>query len=275
MLFDLQRMLKQLYLEANRSPLKNVPPPAPLLAVNGSPSTERGAKEKKRTFLVKGSRRLENLDELEEKLELEALAASEAEESLEGYGYFELPVEESRRERHKRIGAFFFVVPLLSHEILIYLASPLLNRHRPPHPRVLGAYYLPKPSDCSLHENVLLNYSVSVVPFQTTDLPHLSSRPRVFASSTYPLEIKMSSPTLHNTGRRVLSRTVGPRKGPSGRSPVDEFICPFFKWPLFLAFPCLHLLARALLPSTPSTQDIGSGCASLARHSRSRSRSCS
>lgn len=108
MLFDLQRMLKQLYLEANRSPLKNAPPPAPMLAVNGSPSSERGAKERKRTFLVKGSRRLDSLDELEEKLELEALAASEAEESLEGYGYFELPVEESRRERHKRIGPFSF-----------------------------------------------------------------------------------------------------------------------------------------------------------------------
>lgn len=88
-------MIKQLYVEANASVASR--------ARRGSNEVDQqpNGAPKRPTILVKGGRRLESLDELEEALELEAVA----EETLDGYGYFEFgPAEETRRDRHKRIG---------------------------------------------------------------------------------------------------------------------------------------------------------------------------
>ena len=102
-LVDLQRMIVQLYVEANKSPKTVATPVIPSLTRVAAEAglANGGSAAKKPTVLVKGGRRLNGLDEIDEAELLQAAA----EETLDGYGYFELPVEETRRERHKRIGA--------------------------------------------------------------------------------------------------------------------------------------------------------------------------
>jgi hypothetical protein len=110
-LLDLQRMIVQLYVEANKSPKTVATPVIPSLTRIASEAglTNGGSAAKKSTVLVKGGRRLNGLDEIDEAELLQAAA----EETLDGYGYFELPVEETRRERHKRIGASSDVVDVV------------------------------------------------------------------------------------------------------------------------------------------------------------------